>query len=315
METVETLETSGGNTKTPLVVKKERIVPSKFWCFTAFADEMETLETKIKKVKNIKYILGNEICPETGKKHIQGYIETETKIRPVEYFKTKTVHWEKRKGSKNDNLNYCSKEGNYKTNMEMPEVIENPLEGLEWYQWQEDIHKILMTKANCRDINWLWEPNGLAGKTSYCKHMVLEHKALYVNGKAEDIKCGIARYKMEHERYPKIILWGVPRSAKKIDYGALEEIKDGMFFSGKYESGQCIMNYPHIVIFANREPDLTELSLDKWKIKNLSDYKCHTTDNEHTNVHTNETTYLNETTDQDDQYTVHSLQSIEVEIE
>lgn len=314
METVETLETSGGNTKTPLVIKKERIVPSKYWCFTAYATEMETLETKLKKDKKIKYIVGDEICPDTGRKHLQGYIECETKIRPIEYFKTKDVHWEKRKGTKNQNLEYCSKEGNYRTNMEMPEIIEDPMEGLEWYIWQEEIHKELMKKANCRDIWWLWEPKGCAGKTSYCKHMVLEHKALYVNGKANDVKCAIVRYKEEHERYPKIILWGMPRAARNIDYSAVEEIKDGMFFSGKYESGQCVTNYPHIVIFANREPDLEEMSLDKWKIKNLSDYKCRST-SELTNQLTNEITYPNETTDHEDLYIVQHLLSTEVEIE
>lgn len=118
---METLETLGGNTKTP----KVRPVPSKKWCFTAYGDEMETLETKIRESKKtIKYIIGNETCPETGRKHKQGYIEAENKIRPVEHFETKTVHWEKTKGSRQENIKYCQKEGDYKTNFDIKDLYE-----------------------------------------------------------------------------------------------------------------------------------------------------------------------------------------------
>jgi len=113
METLETLETSGGNTKTP-EVKKNRVVPCKRWCFTAFGNEIQKLSELFE--GNTMPIgfgcsIGKETCPETGRPHLQGYIEYPTKIRPVEKFGTKETHWEKAKGSREDNIAYTQKEG------------------------------------------------------------------------------------------------------------------------------------------------------------------------------------------------------------
>ncbi len=42
-----------------------------------------------------------------------------------------------------------------------------------------------------------------------------------------------------------------------------------VFFSSKYESGMCLGNCPHLLIFANFKPDLSNMSLDRWVVKNL----------------------------------------------
>jgi len=46
----------------------------------------------------------------------------------------------------------------------------------------------------------------------------------------------------------------------------LESIKNGLFFSGKYESTQVVMNSPHLIIFANEPPDKSKMSADRWHI-------------------------------------------------
>ena len=50
----------------------------------------------------------------------------------------------------------------------------------------------------------------------------------------------------------------------------LEQIKNGMIYSGKYEGGQCLFESPHIVIFANSKPEIENMSIDRWNIKEIS---------------------------------------------
>lgn len=64
------------------------------------------------------------------------------------------------------------------------------------------------------------------------------------------------------------MLFGIPRTctAEYVSYSALEELKDGIFFSGKYESSMVMTNNLHIFVFANFEPDRSKLSKDRWEI-------------------------------------------------
>jgi len=54
-----------------------------------------------------------------------------------------------------------------------------------------------------------------------------------------------------------------------ISYGAMEKIKNGFYMSSKYESKPIIRNCPHIICFANFEPDYDKLSQDRWKVHNI----------------------------------------------
>lgn len=123
------METTGnigkGNT---ITLPLKRIVPSKYWCFTYFYDDnfdMEPLETVLSKVAE-KWIFGLEECPTTKKKHLQGYLEFKFKARPLEckLLKDYVMHWEKRKGTEQKNIDYCSKDGNFKTNIIFPEPLD-----------------------------------------------------------------------------------------------------------------------------------------------------------------------------------------------
>jgi len=129
---METLETLRGNTITLKDSKKNRQVPSKRWCFTAFGAEMIILESKILS-GNLKYIFGEEICPVTKRLHIQGYLECDKKIRPIEVFNTCTVHWEHAKGNRQANYEYCCKDGKFKTNLKCKRRTDGS------YAWLEEI--------------------------------------------------------------------------------------------------------------------------------------------------------------------------------
>jgi len=258
LETLEIFMSRGGNTSTP------RVVPSKRWCFTW----NNYSKSEVKDFKKIladlkcKYIIGKEVG-ESGTKHLQGYLECPKKIRPIETFRIKVIHWEKTKGDRDDNIKYCSKDGNFVTNFK---IIIDPLAGKKLYKWQKKVIKIINGPVHDRKIYWFWEPDGCTGKTTLAKHICMNYSALYVNGAGKDIKYALSQV----EEMPDIIIFGIPRSSEGyVSYGALEELKDGILFSPKYESTMMIFNPPHILVFANFEPDRDLISLDRWEIKRL----------------------------------------------
>ncbi len=90
---------------------------SKNWCFTDF----ELLDwDKIKKDNSIiRYICwGNEICPKTKRKHLQGWLQVDKKKRRTEIQKlcrSKKIHVEACRGDEGSNEKYCQKDNKYKT--------------------------------------------------------------------------------------------------------------------------------------------------------------------------------------------------------
>lgn len=254
-----------GNTST----SAPRVTPSKYWCFTLnnyTMEQLEHLEHYFKKT-DTQYIMGLEGQDKTP--HIQGYVEFKKRLRPRETIKIKEIHWERCKGTKEQNIKYCSKEGNYRTNMEIEKPLEDPMEGLTFYEWQTEILDMIKTKPDKRKIYWYYDEKGGAGKTTFVKHVCMKYpkKSIFINGKANDIKCAIASLEFK----PEICIFHFTRSVEDyVSYEALESVKDGIFFSGKYESSMFIMNCPHVLVFANFLPNEDKLSKDRWIIKNLT---------------------------------------------
>lgn len=174
----------------------------------------------------------------------------------------------------NASLLYCSKDesrigGPWIFGTELPEPPVAPyvfkLDTLR--PWQVEVLDLLKTDPDDRKIHWYYDPVGGMGKTSLAKHIVCNlSPAIYVQGKSADIKSAIAVTKKK----PRIVLFGLPRSLEDfVSYEAIESCKDGIFFSGKYESGMVIFKPPHVIIFANFLPDKEKLSADRWEIHNM----------------------------------------------
>jgi len=252
MNQLAPIGSGGGNTKPP------RISAAKNWCFTAYRLNPQELIELIGSKGS--YIFGEEKCPTTGTYHLQGYIEFKDKCRPLESVKSVHIHWEKTKGTKDDNIKYCSKDGKFHTNMK----IKKPLKIIEkekLFKWQLDILDIIKNDPDERLIYWFWEPTGNTGKTTFAKYLAYHHEAIPLEGKKNDILYCAAMFESD------IYIWDIERSLENfISYGAIEKIKKGFFMCAKYESKPILRNCCHIFCFANFPPDVSKMSADMWKV-------------------------------------------------
>lgn len=176
---------------------------------------------------------------------------------------------------------YCQKDdtrvaGPWKKGCDLPVKaahvtdVKDPLELVAPYPWQDAILKKLAVEPDDRSVLWVRDAQGGAGKTALCKHLVLKHGALMVGGRVQDATYALAQFSESKKPMPKIVIFNFTRSQEQsVSYQAIEAIKDGIFFSGKYESGMVCMNSPHVLCFANFAPETSKLSTDRWHIFNL----------------------------------------------
>lgn len=249
-----------GNTK--------KVSPAIRWCFTlnnynnVEIDELITICSKCSKY----YIWGYEVGEE-GTPHLQGYVEFKTKHRPKEVIPNVRIHWEKCKGNRESNFSYCSKGGDYFINGKR----QKPLKLISKLRpWQADLMNILNNEADDRSILWYWDEIGNIGKSAFCKYLCAKHDALIVGGKIDNMKNAILKWNIDKGTWPEIVIFDVPRtSIDYLNYAGMEEIKNGCFYSGKYEGGMVLMNSPHVLVFANEEPDISKMSKDRWVINEI----------------------------------------------
>ncbi len=265
----------GGNTNPPF-----HDIKSKRWIFV-WNNYPKTAEIALRNFFKDRrarcWIYGKEIG-ERGTKHIQGYVEFKSDRRFSTLCKLAHghLHWEKARGTREENADYCAKEGDWYSlgAIEPAEKLDDPFDHVIPYDWQKDLTAICLKQCvpHTRTIYWCVGTEGAEGKTTWAKSMAIRygesHRVLYVSGKANDMKHAIASMIKDGRRPPKIIILGIPRSKNPdaISYQGLEELKDGIFFSSKYESRMVIYNTPHVIVLANQGPAIGKLSEDRLKI-------------------------------------------------
>jgi hypothetical protein len=160
--------------------------------------------------------------------------------------------------------------------MEGPKVL-SPLDNVELYPYQQDLMDVYEGEPHPRTIYWIWEKTGNCGKSAFTKHLAIKGDTLCVTGKESDVSCGVADWVQPKKGKPaplRCIIWDLPRIKEgKVSFAAMESVKNGCFFSSKYESKMIIMKTPHIFVFANFPPDKSALSADRWCIYNINDEK------------------------------------------
>ena len=219
-----------------------------------------------------KYIFQEEEGKE-GTKHLQGSISLKIKARLTELKKWDSrIHWECTKNVKAADA-YCCKEetraGRIFTHEKKRAFIrtKSKFDGMEP---REEIMEVITQEPDNRTLHWFWSKEGAVGKTTTAAYLEHNYEGVYVvNGKAADMKNQVISQLKEGNDLDIVIIT-VPRTAENyVSYAAMEEIKDALIYSGKYEGGSANIEHPHVMILANFPPNESACSVDRWNVVEL----------------------------------------------
>lgn len=277
-------------------------------------------------------VLGKEVCPDTGRRHLQGYMGLSKvwKARSVlESIRTlldlraedpgpscgprSCFHIEIAHGTEAQNREYCIKEGHYYEHgqpqgqgrrndiqeafkrLREADAWEEILDGeevqtclakypnwcrmqwrrgkelavreaavhLDYHPWQLELLEVLEADPPPRKIYFIVGGGG-TGKSTFARHLLLTRSdtELWTRGaKSTDIAHAITGHRVQ--------LFDISRAEEEPDYGLLEDVKNGVIFSGKYLPERKIFPIPHVFVFMNVPPDFHKMSEDRFEIINL----------------------------------------------
>lgn len=141
-------------------------------------------------------------------------------------------------------------------------------ENVEWNDIQKKILDIINNKPDSRKVHWIYDEYGNNGKSYIAKYLQLQYNTYYITGgKQNDILYG---YDGE-----EIVIIDLARTyADNLEhiYTIIENLKNGMYLSTKYETVSKMFKIPNIIVMANFKPDINKLSRDRWDIIDTEDY-------------------------------------------
>jgi len=136
--------------------------------------------------------------------------------------------------------------------------------------WQKILHDVLVVDpTDDRKILFMVDEEGGKGKSFFQRYMITEYPdkvQLLSVGKRDDIAHAIDPTK-------SIFLFNIPRQGMEfLNYTVLEQLKDRVVFSPKYDSGtKFIGKNPHVVVFCNEFPDLSKMTEDRYAVDAFSE--------------------------------------------
>jgi len=133
-----------------------------------------------------------------------------------------------------------------------------------FYGWQQQLAERMEEEPDDRVIDFVVDEAGGSGKTTFCKQLLMkkpECVQILSIGKTSDVAHAIIAHKT-------IFLFNVPRTKMEfLSYDLLEQLKDQLVWSGKYNSMMKVIRKKcHVVVFANEDPDMTKLTADRYNI-------------------------------------------------
>lgn len=127
-------------------------------------------------------------------------------------------------------------------------------------EWQQVCLDQLEHQSN-RHVLWVYDKDGNTGKTFLAKYIRFVKKGFYMENAK---KCDIALAWAGQE----LVVANLTRDKEDItNYSVFESLKDGLIFSGKYQSAlKFTEKNVKIAVMANWLPVISKLSLDRWQI-------------------------------------------------
>lgn len=136
------------------------------------------------------------------------------------------------------------------------------------FGWQTNVDGLIRTEnPSERFIYFVVDPVGNTGKSWMCRYAMskMPDKVQVLRiGKRDDLSYAIDPNK-------SVFLFDIPRNQMTfLQYSVLEMLKDRMIFSSKYESSlKMLRKTPMVIVFCNEQPDMSNLSADRFKIINV----------------------------------------------
>jgi len=126
--------------------------------------------------------------------------------------------------------------------------------------FQRQLLEIIEGEVDPRAIHWVYDRVGNNGKTYFSKFLVDSKGAFYTNGgKSVDLA-----YAYQGEG---IVIFDYVRDSEEyVGYGVIEQLKNGIAMSTKYESITKRFNIPHVIVMANFRPAMGKFSDDRIKL-------------------------------------------------
>ena len=252
------------------------------WCFTFNNYEQKDLTMmRLWLDNNCKTYVFQEETGEKGTKHLQGSISLSGKMRLTELKKIDSrIHWETTRNVVAAEKYACKEEtrtGEIYRKTEKKRLFIRSMSKFDSIEPRKEVMEILEKEPDNRTINWIWSSKGGLGKTSTAAYLERNFEGVcIVNGKGADIKNSVIKHLDGEVGCAKkeldVVIVPVPRCNENyVSYAALEDIKDGLIYSGKYEGGFANIEHPHVVVMSNFYPDVSQLSEDRWNIICLDD--------------------------------------------
>jgi hypothetical protein len=147
-----------------------------------------------------------------------------------------------------------------------PNLMGDDPTDVELRDWQRELQSTIDEEPSTREVIFVVDPEGNKGKswmTRYWYSTRDDLQRLSV-GKRDDLAFAIDPTK-------KLFVFDIPRQCMELlQYPILEQLKDRMVFSSKYESTCKVLVHPcHVVVFSNEEPDYTKMTSDRYNVINI----------------------------------------------
>lgn len=242
------------------------------WFFTwnNYTEEGVTALLSFLETRAAKWAFQEEVG-EGGTPHLQGQLVLKKRERWSAFGLPPSLHWEKTRNEQKA-VTYCLKEEGRKEGGRRwvkGYVVPVPLKLTEPTRpWQLEVLALLEADPDDRTILWYYDHGGNTGKSQFTKWLMAKKDAVLLCGKRDNVFHGLLKRHEETGSWPQVVVYDVPRTNLEfVSYDALEAIKNGAFFSGKYEGGQALFNSPHVIVFANDAPDRSKMSADRWRVR------------------------------------------------
>jgi hypothetical protein len=140
---------------------------------------------------------------------------------------------------------------------------------VQWRPWQKKLLDELEETPDDRTIKWYWDPTGSSGKSFFTKHMGM-YRGAFVTTRANAYNLATTLQNFIQGKKVVVVIFNFTRQCEEHKvYEAIEQCKDGMITSEKYNGKTMMFQSPHVVVMANYLPLFDKCTLDRWVVRYL----------------------------------------------